>query len=255
MLLHMQNIRGGFLRAVNSKLAGTIITSWSYRGSPHEVCLPEYACAAYGWSIREADVAALLARFFRERYGLPEADGAALARIALEETKLIVPTALGRPTLDTKERAWTIPAARQADQLIARMREEDPARLKESLEEGIRLFAGGDAAWQSATRSAKRLQREISSWDLSRRHLQHRLQLSMALVRLKSGENMDQELRSLAEATGKLRDGWKALYQDAYTPSFLEVDLGFRFDAEPGIIETVRRWEKEPGSPKSPTGR
>ena len=76
---------------------------------------------------------------------------------------------------------------------------------------------------------------------MSRRHLEHRLALSIALVRLKSGANVDEQLRSLAEATGKLRDEWEALYRDVYTPSFMEVDLGIRFDAEPGIIEAVRR--------------
>jgi hypothetical protein len=246
VLLHMGNIQGGFLRAVELKLAGTIITSWSYRGSPHEVCLPEYACAAYGWNTHEADVPTLLKRFFRQRYGLSGADGAALARVALAETNVIVPTALARPSLDTNKRAWTIPATRQADQLTSRISKEDSTQLQASLESQMRQFAGNDALWQSALRSAKRHQRELYSWDLSRRHLQHRLALSLALARLKSGGKGEEQLDSLAEARSKLRDAWSEHYRDVFTPQHMEVELDIRFDAEPGIIEAVRGWEWKP---------
>jgi len=246
VLLHMENIQGGFLRAMESKLSGAIITSWSYRGSPHEVCLPEYACVAYGWNARETDVSTLLKRFFRQRYGVSEADGAALARVALAETKVIVPTALARPSLDANKRAWTIPAARQADQLISRISKEDPTKLQASLESQIRQFAGNGALWQSALRSAKRHPRELYSWDLSRRHLQHRLALSLALVQLKSGGKGEEQLDSLAEARSKLRDAWSEHYRDVFTPQHMGVELDFRFDAEPGIIEALRGWEGKP---------
>jgi hypothetical protein len=246
MLLHLENIQGGFLRAVELKLAGAIITSWSYRGSPHEVCLPEYACAAYGWNTREADVPILLMRFFRQRYGLQEADGAALAKAALAETRVIVPTALARPSLDTDKRAWRIPATRQADQLMSRISKENPTQLQASLESQWRQFAGNDALWQSALRSAKRHQRELYSWDLSRRHLQHRLSLALALARLKSGGKEEKQLDSLAQARRKLRDAWSEHYSDVFTPQHMEVELNIRFDAEPGIIEAVRGWEWKP---------
>ena len=137
LLLHMENIQGAFLRAVEWKLPGTIITSWSYRGSPHEVCLPEYAAAAYGWNTSEADVSRLLARFFSAAVRTIGTDGEALAQAALAETKQSVPTALGVPSLDVKQRAWTIPAAKQADQLIGRMSKEDLVRLTGSLEKQI----------------------------------------------------------------------------------------------------------------------
>ena len=55
---------------------------------------------------------------------------------------------------------------------------------------------------------------------------------------------MDEQLGSLAEARGKLRKEWKALYRDVYTAAFMEVDLGFRFDAEPGIIEVIQSWKR-----------
>lgn len=247
VLLHMENIQAGFLRAVELKLAGTIITSWSYRGSPHEVCLPEYACAAYGWNAREADVPTLLKRFFRQRYGLSEADGATLGRVALAETKVIVPTALGRPSLDTNKRVWTIPATSQADQLMSRISKEGPTQLQASLESQMRQFASNDTPWQSALRSAKRHQRELYSWDLSRRHLKHRLALSLALVRLKSGgKGEEEQLGSLAEARSKLRDAWGEHYRDVFTPQHMEVELDIRFDAEPKIIEAIRGWERKP---------
>jgi hypothetical protein len=246
VFLHMENIQGGFLGAVELKLAGTIITSWSYRGSPHEVCLPEYACAAYGWNARETDVPTLLRRFFRQRYGLPEADGAALAKAALAETRIIVPTTLARPSLDTNKRAWTIPATRQADQLMSRISKEEPAQLQISLESQLRQFAGNDALWQSALRSAKRHQRELCSWDLSRRHLQHRLALALALTPLKSGGKEEERLDSLAQARRQLRDAWSEHYRDVFTPQRMEVELDIRFDAEPGIIEAVRGWEWKP---------
>jgi hypothetical protein len=241
VLLHMENIQGAFLRAVEWKLAGTIITSWSYRGSPHEVCLPEYAAAAYGWNTREADVGRLLARFFAQRYGLPRTDGEALAKTALAETKENVPTALALPILNAMKRAWTIPSTAQAKQLTDRIASMGPARLEASLQNQLQQFVRHDTLWQSALKSAKRHQDELHSWDLSRRHLEHRLDLSIALARLKSGAKVDEQLRALAEAAGKLRDEWKARYQDVVTPLFMEIELEIRFDTEPGIIEAVRR--------------
>ncbi len=154
----------------------------------------------------------------------------------------MVPTALGRPTLDVQRRAWTIPAAYQAEQLVKRISAEgDATRVAASLDSQLRLFTGNDRLWQSALKSATRHQSELRSWDLSRRHLEHRLRLSIALARSKSGANVDQQLRLLAEDSTKMRNEWKELYREVYTPPFMEVDLGIRFDAEPGIIAAVRR--------------
>jgi hypothetical protein len=241
---HTTNIRGAFLRAVEWRLLGTILTSWSYRGSPHEVCLAEYVGAAYGWNAGEPDVPALLTRFFQQRYGLPEVVSGEIVQAALAETADPIPTALGKPVLDVERRAWTIPAEKQADQLIDRLGREQPTRLIESLQTQRRLFAKHDELWRSALRLASRHRSELQSWDLSRRHLAHRLELSAALARLKSGGEIAQELRELAETRGELRSEWKALYREAATPLHMEVELDIRFDAEPGIVEAVRRWEE-----------
>jgi hypothetical protein len=104
----------------------------------------------------------------------------------------------------------------------------------------MRQFAGHDAPWRQTLRSAQRRQRELYSWDLSRRHLQHRLALSLALVRLKSGAKDEGQLDSVAAARKELRDQWREHYGDVFTPRHMEVELGIRFDAEPGIIEAVR---------------
>jgi hypothetical protein len=242
---HMENIRAGCLQAVKSTMLGTIVTSWSYRGCPHELCLPEYACAAYGWNTREADVAALLARFFQQRYVLPEAESAALAKAALAETKIKVPTIEAEMnTWNSKERTWIIPAKQQAAQLINRMKEQGAERLRASLQTELLEFAGNDALWQSALQSAKRHQAELLSWDLSRRHLKHRLDLSQALMAGNTGKDGQRMYGSLIEAGNKLREEWKELYRDTFTPRHMKVELDLRFDTEPGIIEAFRKNEK-----------
>ncbi|MBN2161395.1 MAG: hypothetical protein JW713_00515, partial [Pontiellaceae bacterium] len=250
LMLHMDNIRLACLQAVEWKLPGTIITSWSYRGSPHEVCLPEYACAAYGWNTGEGEIPALLGRFFRQRYGLPEADGASLAQAALEETKQYIPTAQAKPSYDIDKRAWIMSAAKQSGQLIALAGRKDPAALAASLENQVRLFDKNDVFWQSALQNATRFQGELRCWNLSRRHLKHRLELSRVLMMLKTGANVDKQLASLNEARNRLRDEWRELYRDVYTPPFMQVDLEVRFGAEPGIIDALRRWQRTP----APTG-
>jgi hypothetical protein len=241
----MENIREAFLRAVQWKLAGTILTSWSYRASPHEVCLPEYAAAAYGWNTHEADIGALLPRFFSQRYGLSRSTGAALAQSACAETRQTVPTAVAIPTFDVERRVWTISAAGQATQLITRIGEEGATKLPTELESQLRLCAANNVRWQSALQSAQRHQRELRCWDLSRRHLQHRLALSLSLVRLKSGGDEQSQLDSLAKARTSLRSQWKELYRGVFTPAAMNVELETRFDDEPGIVDGVRRWQRD----------
>jgi hypothetical protein len=100
-------------------------------------------------------------------------------------------------------------------------------------------------------------QGDLYSWDLSRRHLQHRLALSLASVWLKSGgKGEEEQLGSLAEASSKLRDAWSEHYREVFTPRHMEVELDIRFDAEPGIIEAVRGLgtETDPLKATSPAG-
>jgi hypothetical protein len=243
LMLHMRNVQIACLRAVKCKLAGTIVTSWSYRGSPHEVCLPAYAASAYGWNSREGDVPALLGRFFRQRYGLSETAAAALAQAALVEAKQDVATTLASPLYDIRKQAWTMSAAQQAKQLIAFAGEKDFADVATSLENELHVFAANEALWQSALQNSARFQSELRCWDLSRRHATHRLELARTLMRLRAGNDVDQQVAALNEARVKLRDEWKDNYRDVYTLPFMEVDLGLRFDAEPGIVKALRQWD------------
>ncbi len=114
---------GGRVEAGGNDRHQLVVPRVAPRGVPAGVCRVRPTA---GTRARRT-LPALLARFFRQRYGLSEADGAGLAQAALAETKENVPTALGAPTLDVKRRAWTIPAAKQADQLISRIGKEDPA--------------------------------------------------------------------------------------------------------------------------------
>ncbi|MCC6127371.1 MAG: family 20 glycosylhydrolase [Pirellulales bacterium] len=245
MSLHTENIRAGCLQAVQSKMAGTIITSWSYRGSPHEVCLPEYACAAYGWNTREAGVPALLERFFRQRYAFSDAEAAALTIAALSETKIDLPAAeSGRLFWDPPSRTWSLTPDRQAAQLIASIESQGLKRQRASLESSRRLIAGNNALWESALRSAKRHRDELRSWNLSRRRIQHRLELTLALTRLKAGNDEDGQLHNLAASGARLREEWKNHYLRVFTPAHLNIELFNRFDSEPGLIDAMHQWRK-----------
>ncbi|MCC6126995.1 MAG: beta-N-acetylhexosaminidase [Pirellulales bacterium] len=249
---HLENIRGGCLQAIASKMPGTIITSWSYRGCPHELCLPEYAGISYAWNAREAGVPILLKNFFRQRYALPDGLSDALAQAALAETKIDVPTLQAEMTnWNAAERTWTIPPRRQAEQLLARIKKHGAESIRDSLSDGLRQYAENDALWRSVLQSAAMNRTELQCWDLSRRHLRHRLELTLALARMKAGEDVEQRLAALVQEGAKLREEWKTLYRDVFTPAHMKVELDLRFDAEPGIIDAVRRAEGKIAPPKA----
>jgi hypothetical protein len=249
---HLENIRGGCLQAIASKMPGTIITSWSYRGCPHELCLPEYAGISYAWNAREAGVPILLKNFFRQRYALADGLGAALTQAALAETKIDVPTLQAEMTnWNAAERTWTIPAPRQAEQLLARIKKHGAESVRDSLSDALRQYAENDAVWRSVLQAAAINRTELQCWDLSRRHLRHRLELTQALARMKAGEDVERRLAALLEAGAKLREEWKSLYRDVFTPAHMKVELDLRFDAEPGIIDAVRQAQKKSAPPKT----
>ena len=245
--LHMANIRLAFLKAAVFKLPGAILTSWSYRGSPHEVCLPEYVCASYGWNTAAPDIEDLLATFFRQRYGI---EGTKLAEAVLAESHIVPPSTLARPTLDDDERAWRVTAATQLEQ-IRRLARTEPATALAGLRTQLDQIAQSKHLWQEAMRTGKRNQRELRCWDLSRRHLEHRLQLVPPLwhlIRVADGETAadkqqverwQQQLESLSESRARLRSEWAELYRDICTPRHLETELDHRFDAEAVIIRDV----------------
>ena len=243
--MHMANIRLAFLKAVAYELPGSIVTSWSYRGSPHEVCLPEYVCTSYGWNTATPDIGELLARFFRQRYGI---DGTKLAEAVLAESSIVPPSTLARPTLDDEKRAWRLTAAAQLEQikrLAGAKADTHLTRLQQQLEQLTR----SESLWQEAIPKARRHQRELRHWGLSHHHLMHRLRFvppALQLIRsADAGADADKEqmnkwrrqLESLAGPRDKLRREWAELYGESCTPRHLETDIYNRFDAETAIIE------------------
>jgi len=246
--LHMYNIRDGFIKASELKLAGSIITSWSYRGAPHEVCLPEYAGAVYGWNTHMPDTPELTAIFFQERYGLPEADAQVLSKTALAEGNIKVPTTRGIVGFN-----GSISSASQAGQLLDYMT-NTAATI--SLQNSLQILTNGDSLWQAVLRTAVRNQRELQSWDLTRRHLIHRLKLALTLTHPKKIEGNDATNKTmeagplelqfdlLNRERDVLREEWQQLYHNVFTPSHMKNELDYRFDAETGIVEKVMSAKK-----------
>ncbi len=245
--LHLNNIRVAFRKAAEFGLPGAIITSWSYRGSPHEVCLPEYACAAYGWNPEMGDVAAFLSRFFKQRYGLSEPR---LAATALSLSKVLPPSTIATPKRDDARDAWVVSAETQFEQIKTAMA---PARRADSLATWARWGKEAGEAIQllGGAASAPRNAGELEHWTLSLRHLEHRLNLLQSLAPLVAvaylGETApaadlavwkDRLQRSAAQRE-QLRQQWAHLYTPQMTARHLEIELYNRFAAEAEMIGAV----------------
>jgi len=245
--LHMSNVQIAFRKAVEFKLPGAILTSWSYRGSPHEVCLPEYACAAGGWNANVDEPAEFLGRFLSQRYGIDDADLAeAIWRIA----PIVPPSMLARPELDDARGAWIVPARGQLQQLRDAIRDGVADRLSQWEAWRQQASEASESLRRSAD-AATRNRHELRYWQLSLEHLVHRLGLIQPLARLlaaREGQpdarhdeiaSLKAEVHSFEESRDDLRSAWAELYGPLLTSRHLEVDLYNRFDAEKKMIEAV----------------
>jgi hypothetical protein len=240
--LRMGNIRLACLKAAEFKLPGTMVTSWSYRGSPHEVCLPEYASVAYGWNTKTPDVKEFLGRFFRQRYGID--NPVQLAQTVLAGSHIVPPSTVALPTLDDEKRAWLMTAEAQWEQ-VKHFADAGGDQQVDKVRAWLDHLSRGDETWAKALCSASRHQRELKYWDLSRRHLIHRLRLLVPLIRIldakKTGQrrNLDfwrNQLADSAERRKKLQQEWVQLYEEICTSRHLEVELYNRFGAEKDMI-------------------
>lgn len=249
--LHLDNIRLAFEKAAEYKLAGTIITSWSYRGAPHEVCLPLYAACAYGAEPLPDDNPAFMRAFLHQRYGLGGED-TELARAILDTSDILPMSTIAQPSYDTERHAWIMTAATQLEQLeqIATQPDKD-ATLRvygswlSHMEHTASLLDG-------ALASAERNRAELEHWKLSVDHLAHRLRFAQPMIELaaiaygdQDPENrlvreQEQALAKLAGPRNQLRDRWRQLYKPIVTPAHLEIQLYNRFDAELEMIEILK---------------
>jgi hypothetical protein len=245
--LHMNNIRLAFRKAAEFGLPGAIITSWSYRGSPHEVCLPEYACAAYGWNPEMGDITVFLKRFFEQRYGLSDPR---LAETALLLSKVLPPSTIATPWRDTERNAWVVSAQTQLEQIKTAMA---PARKSETLAARARWdkdVAEAIELFSTTSSNARRNAGELYYWILSLRHLKHRLAVLAELEPLveladvsETPPGVDLKARNrllgIAERREQLRQQWAHLYAPDMTPQHLGIELYNRFGAEDQMILTV----------------
>jgi hypothetical protein len=242
--LHMNNIRIAFLKAADFKLPGAFVTSWSYRSSPHEVCLPEYACVSYGWNPATPDTGKLMAGFFRQRYGI---DDASLAAALLATTPIIPPSTRAAPALDDTWTGWVMNGQQQVQQIkevVGGDREQTLATCRTWLEQ----MTGTAKEFQEAAAKATRNQPELRHWDLSMQHLIHRLRLLQPLLRLagvaygragaSDGEiaGWTKEVQQFDRPREVLRGAWADLYRDIHTLHHLKIELYNRFDAEREMI-------------------
>lgn len=243
--LHMANTRRAFLQARAFGLEGGIVTSWSYRAAPHEVCLPTYAAAGYGWNPTMPDVPALLAAFLEQRYGIGVADG--LARAILDESEVIPLTTVAQPSLDDGRRAWMTTAATQW-QAIADVVEADTTAFLKRNAHWRAMMSKHDEVWAAALPSATRHVDELHYWALAREHLAHRLDLVPVLIawarhrdKAASADAFPSavELLRLHRRSEALRRRWASRFAGIYTPGFLEVDLEQRFDVETQWLDEI----------------
>jgi len=243
--LHSNNIRMAFLKAAAFRLPGAILTSWSYRGSPHEVCLAEYVGTAYGWNSRTPAVPELLASLLRQRYGIDDPE---LARAMLADSQVVPASTLARPKLDDGKRAWVLSSEAQLEQ-IRQVAGREPDKQLQQLGSWLDQLSATTERLRRAKSAARRHQDELACWDLSYRHLVHRLRFVPLVVRLIRAKQANSEgpqvaewkrsLESLFEPRARLRAEWAGLYRDVCTARHLEIELHNRFDAEADIIDRI----------------
>ncbi len=248
--LHMRNIRLAFSKAADFGLAGAIVTNWSYRGSPHELCLPELACTSAGWNNERAEVAAILAAFLGQRYGINDPR---LVEAILKLSGVLPATTLARPRRDNDRNAWVLGSELQLAQLKDLVKSPQREQKLEQHRVWLDLVRRAVGLWGEAAQTAVRHQEELRHWDLALSHIEHRLLLIQPLTRLAAvaymnapatGEQIRQwerELRASDERRLELRGVWERLYGGIATPRHLRIQLLERFDAEREMIDIVRR--------------
>ncbi len=246
--IHMENIRLAMTKAVQYKSLGSIITSWSYRLSPHEVCLPSYACAAYGWNVSTPDIATLLKQFFVLRYGIDEPS---LAKGLLGIPEDAPPTTAAAPRWDKEHRRWVMTGAQQFDQ-IAKFTAKKSPLSPETNRQQVKELNDLAKILEHATNQAQRRRAELTFWKLSLNHLRHRLQLLEQLYRLVPPKNAKppvqdksliddfmQQILTLKQQHLDLRRDWSESFNGILTSHYLLTDLYIRFDAEDEIVDLV----------------
>ncbi len=244
--IHMENIRLAMIKAVQYKSLGSIITSWSYRLSPHEVCMPSYACAAYGWNVSTPNIAILLKQFLALRYGIDEP---ALAEGLLGMPEDAPPTTAATPRWDKDHRRWVMTGAQQFDQ-IAKFAAKKSPPSPETNRQQIKALDDLARILEHSTTQAQRRRAELAFWELSLSHLRHRLQLLEQLYPLVKPtnnkqaaqdksfiDNFMQQILTLKQQRLDLRRRWAELFAEINTVSFHPTDLYIRFDAEDEIVD------------------
>ena len=213
----------------------------SYRGSAHEVCLPEYACVTYGWNPASPDLPQLLEAFLRQRYGI--ASPGPVARSILAESEIVPPSTLAKPSLGHTRRAYILKAKTQMKQLKD-VAQTEPRQHLVRIDRWQQMLSQSEGHWKTAQQSATRHQDELEIWLLSRRLLRHRLDLTRMLLHrfaatenLEDGEEWRPQMGALFKERNDLRTAWASFFEDIYTPEYLKVDLYQRFDVEDELVK------------------
>jgi len=236
--LHMDNIQVASRKAAEFSLPGVIVASWSYRGSPHEVCLPEYVCIASAWNRATPQPAELMQRFLAQRFGITDASlGAAI----LDLSSVVPPSCLAQPSLDDARGAWVM----GSDHQLRQIRES----LKRDPEDKVRRWR----SWQQQLESvAKRLSEvtaqarhadELRKWKLAVNHLSHRLEwlqaVAVVLIPESDHRSSSEVFSALGAASERLRADWAGAFKQVHTPLSLDAQLFTRFDTEKEITRAV----------------
>ncbi len=236
---HMDNIQVASRKAAEFGLPGVIVTSWSYRGSPQEVCLPEYVCVASAWNRATPGAAELMSRFFAQRFGITDPDlGAAIMALA----PIVPPSCLAQPSLDDVRGAWVMGSEHQLRQIRDALKQDPKGKVQQWLT--WQRQAESVAKRLSETTTPTRNADELRKWKLAVDHLAHRLEWLQTVAPCivpNSGDRPTPDHFSVLEsASERLRAGWVEAYQNVHTPRSLEAGLYTRFDTEKEIAKKVR---------------
>jgi hypothetical protein len=235
---HMDNIQVAARKAAEFGLPGVIVTSWSYRGSPHEVCLPEYVCVASAWNRATPEPAELMSQFFAQRYGITDASlGAAIVDLS----PIVPPSCLAQPSLDDARGAWVMGSEHQLRQIREALKQDPKGKARQWQSWQQQVETVSKRLRESATQA--RHADELRKWELALAHLSHRLAWLQAVASRivpDSKPQSDQaDFAALESACDQLRANWADAYKDIHTPLSLTAQLYTRFDTEKEITKTV----------------
>ena len=235
---HMQNIQVASRKAAEFGLPGVIVTSWSYRGSSHEVCLPEYACIASAWNRATLGPAVLMRQFFAQRFGITDANlGAAI----LDLSPVVPPSCLAQPALDDARGAWVMGGDHQLRQISEALKRDPKGKLRQwqSWQQQVEMVS--KRLRESATQA--RHADELRKWELALAHLSHRLKwlqtLASRIVPDRNPQSDQADFSAFEAACDELRAKWADAYKDIHTPLSLTAQLYTRFDTEKEIAKAV----------------